>query len=106
MIELCAFADEAASGLKEQISALKENGIKYLELRSIDGKNVLSFTDAEIKKYSEELKKAGVVDRFARRKNRYKRYRRRFFKRRIPRRSDSERLRRKAYKNFQFFQRL
>lgn len=60
MIELCAFADEAASGLKEQISALKENGIKYLELRSIDGKNVLSFTDAEIKKYSEELKKAGV----------------------------------------------
>lgn len=60
MIELCAFADEAASGLKEQISALKENGIKYLELRSIDGKNVLSFTDDEVKNYSEELKNAGV----------------------------------------------
>ncbi len=60
MIKLCAFADEAGSSLKEQISALKENGIKYLELRSIDGKNVLSFTDDEVKNYSEELKKAGV----------------------------------------------
>mgnify|MGYP002522243577 CR=1 FL=1 len=60
MIELCAFADEAGSGLKEQISALKENGIGYIELRSINGKNVLSFTDDEVKKYSEELKNAGI----------------------------------------------
>ena len=55
MIKLSAFADEAGSSLEEQIKALKRNGISLLELRSINGKNVLEFTLEEAKGYKEEL---------------------------------------------------
>ena len=48
-LQLCAFADEAGNSLDEQISALKENNIPYLELRGVDGKNVADLTDAEAK---------------------------------------------------------
>ena len=55
MIKLCAFADEAASSLEEQISALKRNGISYLELRSIHGKNVKDFSLEEAWVYAKQL---------------------------------------------------
>ncbi len=45
---LSAFADEAADSLCEQIEALKENGICYIEPRSIDGKNLIDLTDGEL----------------------------------------------------------
>lgn len=60
MIKLSAFADEAGNSLKEQILALKRNGISLLELRSIDGKNVAEFTVEEAKGYKEELDKNGI----------------------------------------------
>lgn len=47
MIKLCAFADESASSIGGQIEALKRNNIDYLELRSVDGKNVSKLTDEE-----------------------------------------------------------
>lgn len=47
MIKLCAFADESASSIEGQIEALKRNNIDYLELRSVDGKNVSKLTDEE-----------------------------------------------------------
>ena len=55
MIELCAFADEASASLQGQIKALKRNGISYIELRSIDGKNVSDFTEEEAKAYQKTL---------------------------------------------------
>lgn len=46
-IQLCAFADEAGNQLEEQIAALSENGISYLEMRGVNGKNVADLTAAE-----------------------------------------------------------
>ncbi len=38
--KLCAFADEADAQIAGQITALRENSIKYIELRGVDGINV------------------------------------------------------------------
>lgn len=38
--QLAAFADEADGRICEQIRALKENGIPYLEIRGVDGQNI------------------------------------------------------------------
>ena len=60
MIKLCAFADEAADSLIDQISALKKHGIDLLELRTVNKKNVSEFTDDEAKEYYDILKKEGI----------------------------------------------
>ena len=61
MIKLCAFADEAESGLDGQIAALKRNNIPYLELRSIAGKNVKDFSLEEAKEYAKILTENGIA---------------------------------------------
>ncbi len=61
MIKLSAFSDEAGNSIQEQIDAVKRNGIPYIELRSIDGKNVADFTLDEAKAYQAELEKNGVA---------------------------------------------
>ena len=60
MIRLSAFADEASPALIGQIEALKRNGIGYIDIRSIEGKNVLDFTEDEAGAYNEQLKAAGI----------------------------------------------
>lgn len=60
MIKLCAFADEASNDLQGQIEALKSNNIELLELRSIDGKNVLDFTNEDCAKYKKMLDENGI----------------------------------------------
>ena len=55
-----AFADEAGSTLAEQIKALKENGIKYIEPRNIDGKGILTLTEDELYAVKAELDKNGI----------------------------------------------
>ena len=60
MIQLCAFADEAATELSGQITALKENGISLIEIRGIDDKNVSEFTEEEAKKYAQAFADAGI----------------------------------------------
>ena len=57
---LSAFADEAGSALSEQIAALKENGIGYIEPRSIGGKGILTLSDEEIATLKTELDKNGI----------------------------------------------
>ena len=59
-IKLCAFADEADDALAGQIKAMQENGIGYLELRTIDQKNVTKFTNDEVKEYKKQLDDAGI----------------------------------------------
>lgn len=59
-IKLCAFADEADDALAGQIKAMQENGIGYLELRTIDKKNVTKFTNEEVKEYKKQLDDAGI----------------------------------------------
>lgn len=59
-IRLCAFADEGGTTLDEQIEALKENGIKLVELRSINGKNISKISEDEAKEYAVKLREAGI----------------------------------------------
>ncbi len=57
---LSAFADEAGASLAEQIAALKENGVSYIEPRQIDGKGILDFSLEEIAKIAKELSENGI----------------------------------------------
>ena len=57
---LSAFADEAGATLDEQIKALKENDIDYIEPRNIDGKGILDYTEAELANIKGILDKNGI----------------------------------------------
>lgn len=57
---LSAFADEAGSALSEQIKALVENEIDYIEPRNIEGKNLLALSEDELKEIKKELDKNGI----------------------------------------------
>lgn len=55
-----AFADEAGSTLNEQIGALLENGIQYIEPRNINSKPILNLTNEELYEVKRELDKNGI----------------------------------------------
>ena len=57
---LSAFADEAGSTPEEQINALLENKIRYIEPRSFWGKGILKLTDDELKEIKATLDKANI----------------------------------------------
>ena len=58
--KLAAFADEASSQISEQIIAMKENGIDYLEIRGVDGQNISAITKEKAKEVREKLDDAGL----------------------------------------------
>lgn len=60
-ISLCAFADEAAESITGQIAALLRNGIRKIELRSVDGINVKDLSDEKAKEIACALKSAGIA---------------------------------------------
>ena len=60
MIKLSAFADESDNSLEGQIAGLKRNGISYLEIRNINGKNVMELTDDEAKAIRKRLDEEGI----------------------------------------------
>lgn len=55
-----AFADEAGDSLAEQLKALKDNGINYIEPRKINGKGILALTEDELREIKAELDKNGI----------------------------------------------
>ena len=55
-----AFADEAGSTLEEQISALKDNGIGYIEPRKIGGKGILELSREELLSLKKALDENGI----------------------------------------------
>lgn len=57
---LSAFADEAASGLDEQIEALKKENIKLIELRGVDGVNCSDLTLKDAEKIWKKLSENGI----------------------------------------------
>lgn len=57
---LSAFADEAGSALSEQIGALIDNEIGYIEPRNIDGKSLIAHTEEELFAIKAELNKNGI----------------------------------------------
>lgn len=60
MIRISAFADEAYMDLDEQISFLKSLGLKWLEIRFVNGKNITSLTIDEASQLKEKLDEAGI----------------------------------------------
>ena len=59
--KLSAFADEADRSLSGQISAMLENGIEQLEIRRVDGQNVVDISLEEIVAF-ETAKAGGAAD--------------------------------------------
>ena len=55
-----AFADEAGASLEEQIQALRENGIRFIEPRNIGGKSIMDFTDEELLEIKKQLDENGI----------------------------------------------
>ena len=61
-IVLGAFADEAGAALTDQIAAMRDNGIRHLEARTIGSKNFIDFTCAEAKEVKEQLDANGHLE--------------------------------------------
>lgn len=59
-VSLCAFADEASADFGEQLCILKEEGIPFIELRGLDGKNVADLTEEEARRYRAQLDGNGI----------------------------------------------
>ncbi len=59
-IKLCAFADEVDMSMTAQIDMMLANGIHYLEMRGVDGKNVADLTLDEARAVRERLDAAGL----------------------------------------------
>ncbi len=57
---LSAFADEAGKTLEEQIAALKKNGIRYMEIRSVNGVNICKTPLETVAEYKKQLDEAGI----------------------------------------------
>lgn len=60
MIRLSAFADEISPRLDEQIATLEREQIHFVDLRSVDGTNVLDFTDQQIAEIKRTLDDHGI----------------------------------------------
>lgn len=58
---LSAFADEISPRLDEQIIILKEHQIGYVEFRSLENRNVLDHTPAELRRIAARLRDAGLA---------------------------------------------
>jgi len=59
--KLCAFADEAGADVQNQIKALKENGISFLEVRGVGGKNISELTVQQALELKNKLKDYGIT---------------------------------------------
>ena len=57
---LSAFADEYSDSLTEQLDALRNFGIEYLELRHADGKNVSEMTYDDVTELQNKLRAYGI----------------------------------------------
>ena len=58
--QFSAFADESSNAFSGQIDALKRNGLSYLEIRNLDGKNVTELTIPEAKQVAQILNDNGL----------------------------------------------
>ncbi len=59
-ITLCAFADEADKLIVNQIKALKDNNISYLEIRGVDGENIADISLEKAREISKLLSENGI----------------------------------------------
>lgn len=59
--ELSAFTDEYSQDFRKQIEGMLKNGIKYTEIRGVDGKNISALTEAEAKEVKKQLDASGLA---------------------------------------------
>ncbi len=59
--KLAAFADEVSGNIADQIKAMKENGISYLEIRSVDGENISEISTEKAKQVKHQLDNSGIM---------------------------------------------
>lgn len=57
---LSAFSDEYASDFDKQLEGLRQNGITHMEIRGVNGKNILSLTDEEVAEVRAKLDASGI----------------------------------------------
>ena len=60
MIRLSAFADEVSSDFRKQIDFLVSENIKFIEIRMVNGKNVLDMNWREVKEIKEIMDDNGI----------------------------------------------
>ena len=60
MVRLSGFADEIGPDLELQIQTLASEGLKFLELRGVWGKNVLDLTADDRNRLKKRLRQAGI----------------------------------------------
>ena len=60
-IRIYAFADEASGMVDEQILAMQHNGLMGVELRNVDGNNIVDLTKAQATELRDKLAAAGKV---------------------------------------------
>ena len=60
-IILSGFSDEIAPGFDQQLAAVKEFGLGYIELRAADGINVSDFTPEKLREVKGKLAEAGIA---------------------------------------------
>lgn len=59
--KVSGFSDEIAENFEEQLIHIKSLGIEYIEVRGVNGKNISSLTEDELKDAKELLDKYGVA---------------------------------------------
>jgi sugar phosphate isomerase/epimerase len=60
MVMLSAFADEISDRLDEQITVLRRESVGYLDMRGVDGRNVLDLGQLEAKRIRETLDRCDI----------------------------------------------
>lgn len=60
MPKISAFADEIGEDLDLQIQTLRANGVGFIELRGVWGKNVLALSEAEVKEVKQRANANGI----------------------------------------------
>jgi len=60
MLRVSAFADEISPVIDEQIKVCRENGVTDIELRGVNGKNVMDFDAALCDEVKKKVKAAGM----------------------------------------------
>jgi sugar phosphate isomerase/epimerase len=60
VIRLSAFADEISPDINKQIAVLHDRNIHWLDLRSVDGINVLDLSDEQVLSITRALRSSGI----------------------------------------------
>ena len=59
-IQLSGFSDEISPDFDKQMQVISQLGMKYIEIRGVDGKNITELTPDEVAVVKEKLDAAGV----------------------------------------------